>query len=62
MTTQILVEKLNKEVKTLRRDVSEIKKVLLKALAIPEENLKKYKNTVSIKKALQKSLKIYPRG
>jgi hypothetical protein len=61
MTTQALVEKLNKEVKTLRRDVSEIKTVLLKALSLREENLKDYHNAAFIKKALQKALRTYPR-
>jgi hypothetical protein len=60
MTTQILVEKLNKEVKTLRRDVYEIKTVLLRTLSIPEESIKEYKNSSSIGKAFQKALKIYP--
>jgi len=59
MTTQILVEKLTKEVKTLRRNVSELKAVLLKVLAIPEDNLGEYRNAAVIKKSLQKALIVW---
>ncbi|KKU16612.1 MAG: hypothetical protein UY26_C0003G0219 [Candidatus Jorgensenbacteria bacterium GW2011_GWA1_48_13] len=62
MSTQILVKKLNKEVKVLRRDVSEVKAILLKILAIPEERLKGYRNAAAIKKSLEKALRNYPRA
>lgn len=58
---QFLVEKLNKEVRTLRRDVSEIKAILLRALVVPEESLKSYKNSVSLKKAFKRAIEMYPR-
>lgn len=61
MATEALVKQLNKEVKTLRRDVAVIKNTLFRVLAIPEENLKLYKNSASIKRALGKALKIFPR-
>lgn len=59
MATQKLVEKPNKEVKDLRKDISEIKAVLLSALNIPEENLKEYKNSAAIRKALQRAYKTH---
>ncbi len=61
MTTDMLVKQLNKEMKTLRRDVSEMKAVLIRALAIPEERLSDYQNSSAIKKAFQKAQKTYSR-
>ncbi len=62
MTTDILVKKLNKEIKTLRRDVTEMKTVLLRVLAIPEESLEEYQNASAIQKALRKAKKTFPRS
>ena len=62
MTTQILVEKLNNEVKVLRRDISAMKEVLMKVLSIPEENLKDYRNAAAIKKSFEKALRVYPKN
>mgnify|MGYP001611641310 FL=1 len=62
MATQKLVEKLNKEVKDLRKDVSQMKSVLLRVLAIPEERLEEYANTEAIKKSFEKALKVHPRA
>lgn len=52
MTTDILVKQLNKEMKT----------VLLRVLAIPEESLEEYQNASAIQKALRKALKTFPRS
>ena len=60
MATEILVRKLNKEVQTLRKDILEIKSVLLKVLKIPRESLNGYQNISSIKRALNKALKNHP--
>ena len=62
MTTDILIKQLNKEMKTLRREVTEMKTVLLRVLAIPEESLEEYRNASAIQKALRKSQKTFPRS
>ncbi|MDP2209939.1 MAG: hypothetical protein Q8K98_14375 [Bacteroidota bacterium] len=62
MTTDILVKQLNKEIKTLRRDVTEMKTVLLRVLAIPEESLEEYQDVSAIQKALRKAQKTFPRS
>ena len=62
MSTAVIMKKLNRDLETLRRDVAEIKTVLLKTLAIPEESLKGYKNAAHIKKALAEALKVHPLG
>lgn len=60
MAIQTSVEKLNKEVKILRQDITEIKAVLLNALKIKEESIKGYKNTSALIKALNKALERHP--
>ena len=62
MSTQILVQQLNKEVKTLQRDVTALKTLLLRILSLPEETLDEYQNASAIQKALLKAQKIFPRS
>ena len=62
MSTQILIQQLNNEVKTLRDDVSALKTLLLRILAIPEETLDEYHNGTAIQKALLKAQKTFPRS
>ena len=57
MATATLVKKLDKEVRTLRRDITEIRAVLLSALSIPEESIIEYKNAARIRKAFAKAVK-----
>jgi len=56
MSTTILVKNLNKEVQTLRKEVAEIRSVLLGALTIPEESIREYKNSVHIRRTLRRAL------
>ncbi|MBS4026994.1 MAG: hypothetical protein KGZ58_00035 [Ignavibacteriales bacterium] len=62
MTTQILVQQLNEEVKTLQRDVTALKTLFLRILAIPEETLNEYQNATAIQKSLLKAQKTFPRS
>jgi hypothetical protein len=58
MSTDILVRKLDQEVRSLRRDVGAIKAVLSRALIIPEESIAAYENAGQIRKAYRKALKV----
>lgn len=60
MSTDLMVKKLNKEVKILRRDVINLKAVLLGAFVISAESIKEYKNTDRIKRAFRKALISHP--
>jgi len=53
--------KANKTIKPLLEELKEIKTYLRKVLLIiPEESLREYKNTLQIKKAYLKALKLFP--
>jgi hypothetical protein len=59
MATETLVKKLNKEIKTLEKEVGRIKSVLISVMSIPEERLGDYKNTQTIRKAYLKAAKTH---
>lgn len=51
----------NKSLKSLLKELTEIKNYLRKLLLIiPEESLKEYKNSSQIKKAYQEAIKAFP--
>lgn len=52
MSTAV-VKKMNKEIKTLRRDISQIKSALVGMLAIPKEDISTYKNAARLKQHIR---------
>lgn len=57
MTTEALTKQLSKEMVTLKRDVADMKAILLKVFDIQEKSIHEYENEITIMKSYRNAQK-----